>query len=389
MDAEENKKTKKLLIVPGFYLPHIGGVETHIDEFSKYLSRRDYKITIFAPNIPETKDFELKYSGVKIIRYPAFILVPRNPLPKFWSPEFWGQVKKIIESNPDIVMTRTRFYFSTLFSFMFAKIFRKKFIHVEHGSDFLNTGTKFWDSVSKIYDLIFGKFIINHSDKVIAISNVSRKFLKENLKINKEIPVIRRGVDFEKYGGIAAANLTGKYMHKIFICYFGRLRYWKGVENSIKAVKLLDEKYKNKILFIIIGEGEEEKKLKKLAENEPVIFMGGVTEEEGISILKSCDIYIHSSYPGGALSNSLLQAMYCKCAVIATRNEGADEVINDNETGIFVDTKPEDIENKLVILTDDEKLREKLSNNAREFIKKEFSWEENVNEYVKIFNELN
>jgi len=351
----------KILIVPGFYLPHIGGLETHVDEFSKYLSKRGYKITIFAPNIPKSKEYEVKYNDVKIVRYPAFIFVPRNPFPKFWS----------------------------IMSFVFAKIFRKKFIHVEHGSDFLNTGTKFFDFLSKIYDLTVAKFlIINFSDKVVAVSNVSKRFLKEKLKINKEIPVIKRGVDFEKYGDIDSENLIKKYGDKIFACYFGRLRYWKGVENSIKAIKMLNENYKDRILFIIIGEGEEEKKLKKLAEGEPIIFTGGVSEEEGISTLKSCDIYIHSSYPGGGLSNSLLQAMYCKNAVIATPNEGADEVVTDNKTGLIVDTKPQDIKNKLEILIDNKSLRNKLSVNAHEFVKKKFSWEKSIDEYIKIFDEI-
>ncbi|ODS37783.1 MAG: hypothetical protein A7316_01520 [Candidatus Altiarchaeales archaeon WOR_SM1_86-2] len=379
----------KILIVPGFYLPHIGGLETHVDEFSKYLSKRGYKITIFAPNIPKSKEYEVKYNDVKIVRYPAFIFVPRNPFPKFWSIMFWKQLKKAINSNPDVVMTRTRFYFSTLLTFVFAKIFRKKFIHVEHGSDFLNTGTKFFDFLSKIYDLTVAKFlIINFSDKVVAVSNVSKRFLKEKLKINKEIPVIKRGVDFEKYGDIDSENLIKKYGDKIFACYFGRLRYWKGVENSIKAIKMLNENYKDRILFIIIGEGEEEKKLKKLAEGEPIIFTGGVSEEEGISTLKSCDIYIHSSYPGGGLSNSLLQAMYCKNAVIATPNEGADEVVTDNKTGLIVDTKPQDIKNKLEILIDNKSLRNKLSVNAHEFVKKKFSWEKSIDEYIKIFDEI-
>ena len=52
-------------------------------------------------------------------------------------------------------------------------------------------------------------------------------------------------------------------------------------------------------------------------------MLGGIKWEEAIGILKISDIYIHSSFPGGGLSTSLLEAMNCKCAVIATKNEGA------------------------------------------------------------------
>ncbi len=389
MDTK-NKKLKRLLILPGFYLPHIGGVEIYVDEFSKYLSKKKYEITIFAPNISESgknKEYELKYNNVKIMRYPAFTLIPRNPLPKFWSPCFLKQIKEIINSKPDIIITHTRFYFSTLLGFFFARLFRKRFVHVEHGSAFLNTGTKALDWLSKTYDLIIGKKIVNNADVIIAVSNVSRKFLIKTLKIKKEVQVVYTGVDFEKYGDITPKDMC-EYGDKIHICYFGRLRHWKGVENSIKAIKILGKKYKNKILFIIIGGGEEKEKLKKLAKGEPIIFIGAIPQANGISILKSCDIYIHSSYPGGALSLSLLQAMYCKNAVIATRNEGADEIVINNKTGLFVDTNPEDIKNKLEILINNENLREKLSENSHEFVKQNFSWEVSIGRYIKIFSEI-
>ncbi|HIP16303.1 MAG TPA: glycosyltransferase family 1 protein, partial [Methanothermococcus okinawensis] len=39
-----------LIIFPGYYVPHIGGLETHVDEFVKYLSEyKEFNIYIFAP----------------------------------------------------------------------------------------------------------------------------------------------------------------------------------------------------------------------------------------------------------------------------------------------------------------------------------------------------
>ena len=46
---------KKLLIFPGYYLPHVGGLESHVDELARRMSKKGFDVTIFAPNIPETK----------------------------------------------------------------------------------------------------------------------------------------------------------------------------------------------------------------------------------------------------------------------------------------------------------------------------------------------
>ena len=91
------------------------------------------------------------------------------------------------------------------------------------------------------------------------------------------------------------------------------------MENSILAVKSLPKELKEKIVFLIIGDGEDFFRLQKLTESENCIKMlGNLPREKVWSILKSSDIYLHSANPGGGLSTSLLEAMYCRCAVIAT-----------------------------------------------------------------------
>src|SRR4029450_13793800 len=72
------------------------------------------------------------------------------------------------------------------------------------------------------------------------------------------------------------------------------------------------------------------------AKGLPVIFTGSLPRPEVIACLKQCDIYIHSSLPGGGLSTSLLEAMACGLPPIATPYEGADEIVQDGVSGILV-----------------------------------------------------
>ncbi|HIQ38878.1 MAG TPA: glycosyltransferase family 1 protein, partial [Methanothermococcus okinawensis] len=137
--------TINLIIFPGYYVPHVGGLETHVDEFVKYLSEdREFNIYIFAPNIPKYKECEVRYNNVKVYRYPAFEVIPNYPVPNILNIKFWRMFLSLYKINFHVVMTRTRFFSNTLLGFLFAKLrlSRIKIIHVEHGSAFVNVSSR-------------------------------------------------------------------------------------------------------------------------------------------------------------------------------------------------------------------------------------------------------
>ncbi len=366
----------KLIIFPGYYIPHIGGLETHVDEFTKYLSKyKNYKITIFAPKIPKyAKEKEIRWDKVNIIRYPAFELISNYPIPKFWSVKFWKTWKNIKKEKFDIVMTRTRFFSNTFLGYILAKwkLDKTKLIHVEHGSSFIQLDSKIKNFLAKYYDLIIGKLIFKKADKIIVISKAVKKFVKKFVK-NKKTHLIYRGIDFKYIDKITPnKEINEKYKNKIKLLFAGRLYKWKGVENSISAIKNLPENISKKIVFLIIGYGEDEKRLKKLANkelNKTIFFLGKKKFKETISIMKSCDYYLHSSYPGGGLSNSLLQAIYCGCTPIATEHEGANEIIKNTSS---IKKYGDHIKN---ILKSNKKYKINL---------KKFSWKNTIKKYKVI-----
>jgi len=203
---------------------------------------------------------------------------------------------------------------------------------------------------------------------------------------NKKLPLIRRGIDFDYYKNIKSDNsIENKFKHKTKFVFIGRLYKWKGVENSIKAIKLLPEQIKKRIVFFIVGYGEDLNRLKKLAGtelNKSIIFLGKKDFKQSIPTFKSCDCYIHSAYPGGGLSNSLLQALYLKKWVIASPNEGAKEVIVNNKNGYLLkDNNPNKIkENILKYLNKKSKVDKKTYSK----FKKDFDWSKIVEEYKQV-----
>jgi glycosyltransferase involved in cell wall biosynthesis len=383
---------KKLIIFPGYYVPHLGGLETHVDEFVKYLSEeKNYDIYIFAPNIPDYKEFEIRHNNVKVYRYPAFEIIPNYPVPNIFNIKFWKMFFNLYKVDFDIVMTRTRFFSNTLLGFIFAKLrFHKKIlIHVEHGSAFVKLESKVKNKLAYIYDKTVGKMIFKKADFVVAISKAVKNFIVENFVKNKEIPIIYRGLEIDTIEDIEEdSDIKEKFKDKIKLCFVGRLYKWKGVENIIKAYIELPENLKEKTVLIIVGYGEDLERLKKLAGsylNNGIYFTGKVDFKRAIAIIKTSDIYIHSSYKGGGLSSSLLQAMCCGKAVVASPYEGADEVIINGYNGILLsDNSPEEIKRGIIKFIENKEIVKVYGENAKKFIKDNFNWKKSVEEYKKI-----
>jgi len=77
--------------------------------------------------------------------------------------------------------------------------------------------------------------------------------------------------------------------------------------------------------------------------------------------------------------------------VIGTNVGGIYEMMEDKVTGFLIkENDPKDLIEKLTILFDDEKLREKMGINGKQFVIKKFNWDiiakkfiENIKPYIK------
>ncbi|MFZ1735438.1 MAG: glycosyltransferase, partial [Candidatus Moraniibacteriota bacterium] len=239
-----------MLVFSPYYPPHIGGLESHADEFNKYLSRQEVDITVFTPRLPvDAPERETRYNNVKIIRFPAFEIIRNYPVPKFWSPKFWYMWQELFRSDIDMVVSRTRFFLTSFMALVYAKIRRKKWAHIEHGSDFVQLSSTFKTSLARIYDHTFGRLIFRFSDKNISISKAVQTFVKKFDR--RESPIVYRGLEMQKIDEIVPnASIRARHPNKILLTFVGRLYKWKGVADSVMAIRSLSGETKSKIVFL-------------------------------------------------------------------------------------------------------------------------------------------
>ncbi|MCA9459273.1 MAG: glycosyltransferase family 4 protein [Nanoarchaeota archaeon] len=399
-----NNKLKRvnLIIFPGYFLPHMGGLETHVDEFSKYLTKSDkynngrsnkYNVSIFAPQIPSnSKKYEVIHGDVQVLRYPAFELISNYPFPKFWKLDFWKMFFSLYKKDCDIVMTRTRFFFNSFLGTFFAKfklVNRKKLIHVEHGSSFVILDSNFKTKLAYFYDMLFGKLIFLISDKIVAVSQGSKKFVMNNFNIKKKVEVVRRGVNFDLILDVNEdKQLKLKYGSKIIISYAGRLIDGKGIQDVLKVLSQIEYDF----VFIIIGDGPYRSKLEKLVFEynleKKVEFRGKLKYEKVISILKASDLFVHPSYSEG-LPTAVLDAFFSGCKILATNVGGTYEILSkhwNSQRYILVESKNVlDLRKGMISLF---KVKKEMDMNLYNEIKKKFDWNEHVSAYDKLMVDL-
>jgi glycosyltransferase involved in cell wall biosynthesis len=271
---------------------------------------------------------------------------------------------------------------------IYSKIKGSRWIHIEHGSDFVKLNNKFTSSLAKIYDYTFGKLVLKFSDINIANSKASANFCKK-LSNNKKCEIIYRGVEIDKITSISTnESLKNKYKNKTILSYMGRLIDGKGVKDLILALENLKDK--DFVLFII-GDGSQKKPLENLTKeknlSDKIIFWGHKEHNEAISILKISDIVINPSYTEG-LPTSIIEAALCKKAIIATNVGGTPEIITGDGDGYLIKPKNiEELRNKLENLIDNKKLQNSFGKSAYNKVIDKFNWENSCNKYLKIFND--
>jgi len=175
----------------------------------------------------------------------------------------------------------------------------------------------------------------------------------------------------------------------ILIGTVGRLSREKNQRMLLEAVYPLMRNNDN-VKVIIVGDGPKWGELNQYGKARHLadrIIFTGVTRDT-VSVYSAVDIFVLSSLTEG-VPLTILEAMASRLPVIATRVGGIPDIINDEETGLLVDSQDTDaLRVKIEDLMKDQKKRQALSDSAFEFIKTNYSIERMCDAYQQVYGEV-
>ena len=208
----------------------------------------------------------------------------------------------------------------SFFAVLFSKIFKKKSVVVVSGYDVacepqINYGmcTK-----SKLRQWM-SRFTLNKCNLLLAVSDNIRKDCYKYLKYPRDIFVVNRGHDSEKF----KANVN-KFKKSVLTVVSGRENVikLKGLDTFVKAAKAIPGAE-----FVIVGVDDKDRvELRNIPSSYDIRILGKCTQQELLQRYQYAKVYCQLSLREG-LPNALCEAMLCECVPVGSDCEGVANVI--------------------------------------------------------------
>ena len=173
--------------------------------------------------------------------------------------------------------------------------------------------------------------------------------------------------------------------------YVGRLSEEKGILKFLQAIPMV---LKRKVFseFVIGGDGLLSSEITEYSSyrnlNNKVKLVGWIPHKELSSYLNELKLLVLPSFSEG-LPNILLEAMACGTPVLATPVGAIPDIIKECETGFLLKSNdPKHIADRIIELLGKPELLEKVSVNAYNYVRENFSYEKTLEVWRKIFEQL-
>lgn len=365
----------KIGIVSPYFLPHFGGVSTHVYQKYNILKKLGFDVKVISPNFGECslidqKDHIKLGKPVKIIYNGSLSHITLA----------FGAKEILKNESFDIIHIHEPYH-----------PFCIPFIFDENKKGYVSTFHVFKEDVEKIAILIgdlLMKSLKNRIKVFIAVSKAASSVVQKTIDIPQEkIRIIPNGIDYKLFDEAKPLDVFSKDEFKIL--FVGRLEPRKGVKHLIRAFRTV-KKIIPKSKLIIAGEGLKTYYISFLTDEieRDVLFLGEVGYYDLPRIYKSADLCVFPSTRGESFGIVLIEAMAAGKPVIAGNAEGYTETLQNGKYGIIVDPQDEDsIARAIVELYFREDLRKELAEKGKIYAQ-EFDWQKIVKKILETYKEL-
>lgn len=385
----------KIAFVTFEYPPFImGGAGIYAKMMTYELAKLGHQVVVFTPNVlgcifkSNLYNLDIHYVSVN------------KKLP-FKALQFWLRLPKEIKKSEEVGQFDIIHFNGLSYWFLKSRLSKAKCIVTVHHlfkDAIKNNNLNF---VSRMKDLsgennLFLSFLENKcfksSDKLIAVSNFTKKQIIESYHINPDkIEVVYNGIDLNLFSytekEIAKAKKQLNLDKRPVILFVGRVDDpRKGLDFLLLSLKevlnVVD------VTLLVVGKGnqiEVRKFISSLGISNNVVFTGFIDENLLKIYYSLCDIYVCPSKLEG-FGLTLLEAMVAGKPIVATKVGAIPEIVKENVNGILVE--PDDIvsmSNAIITLLQNEDLSIDIRNVNVKYVTSNFSWAKSAKKIEEIY----
>lgn len=371
-------KKIRILQTPVRFYPYTGGVEKYVLNLSQELINRGHSVKIVCANEPKSDLTEIDGIKVQRLNYIGKIANTNITLGLFFA---------LLKENYDIIHTHFPTPWSADISMIISFLKRKPLVLTYH-NDVTKTGLL--GILTKIYNLVFLKLLLNRSSKILITQPEYINISKYLYRYRNKIEVIPNGVDTKIY---FQKNINKIPNQIFFLSVLDKYHKYKGLQHLINAIKIVKTKIPN-IRLIIGGSGElieeYETLTKVLGLEKNIEFRGFVESDKLVDLYNQSELFVlPSTGSEEGFGIVLLEALACGTPVVATDIVGIARGVKQNNCGIIVKPRNSDtLAEAIVKILKNPKLVRKMGENGRKLVEDKYNWKVISNKIINVYREL-
>jgi glycosyltransferase involved in cell wall biosynthesis len=201
------------------------------------------------------------------------------------------------------------------------------------------------------------------------------------------VSVVPYGVDLTRFEPVERP-----LREHVVIGAASRLSPEKGLDDLIDAFAIVHKRFGETVSLRIAGEGPERPKLEaqiaRLGLGEFVQLAGWLEHDKLPAFLQDLDVFVlPSTWEGFGVS--AVEASAMQLPVVGTDVHGIPDAVRDGATGLLVPpSDPPALAAALTRLIEDPALRTRLGASGRDYVAKQYDWQENAHQMERIYESM-
>jgi len=359
----------RVLILQDDFPPKaLGGAGKVAFDFAKGLKEAGYDVFVITAVSDKSKEDKINYHGVDVFRIYSKYHQRWRAYFSLYNPRVIKKVKKIIrEIKPDIIHAHNIHYHLSYHSLKIAKKYSKAVfltfhdnMSYHHGKlvEFINPKDllipknfdykiSVWQQIKRFKKRynplrnIIIKYYLRNISQFFAVSSALKDTLVQN-NIKKDIKIIYNGINTDDWQMQEEEIKKFKNRYNLgdkkVVFFGGKLEYYKGGEQVLKAMRVVKDTIPNVVLLIAGKESDYSYQMKRMAKDwgVPMIITGWLKKEDIKTAYYASDLAVVPSICFDSFPTVNLEVMACKKPVIGTCFGGTPEIVEDNKTGYII-----------------------------------------------------